>query len=353
MRHSDTRLEHPPGGSRSVQAFAPGRVNLIGEHTDYNEGLCLPFAVERGVTVTATPLNDGNHVEVEATDLAENDNFPLTAPDRVSGWRAYVRGAVAELHRAGVELQPCRLEITSDLPREAGLSSSAALTVATCLALGTGGMDRVELARLCSRVENEWTGASTGLLDQLAVLCSQPGQAIRIDMRDLDVRPVPLELGDHTLVTLDSGAPRHLADSGYNERRAECARACEILGIDSLRDASTAGGLPAPLDRRVRHVITENVRVDASVAALERGDLAELGRLLDASHTSLRDDYEVSTPDVERAVAACKEAGALGARIMGGGFGGAVLALLPPGREGPPGAAPVSPGPAARFAARV
>jgi galactokinase len=353
MRHSDTRLEHASGEGRSVQAFAPGRVNLIGEHTDYNEGLCLPFALERGVTVTATPLNSGNEVEVSATDLAENDRFSLIAPDAADGWRAYVRGAVAELRRDGIEIEPCRLEITSDLPREAGLSSSAALTVATCLALGAGDLDRVELARLCSRVENDWTGAQTGLLDQLAVLCSEAGHAIRIDMRDLDVSPVPLELAGHTLVTLDSGAPRSLAASGYNERRAECARACEILGIDSLRDASAAAGLPHPLDRRVRHVLTENERVDAAVAALESGDLEELGRLLDASHTSLRDDYEVSTPEVERAVAACKEAGALGARIMGGGFGGAVLALFPPGREPPSGAVPVSPGPAARFAARV
>ena len=353
MRHSDTRLEHPSGGRRSVQAFAPGRVNLIGEHTDYNEGLCLPFALQRGVTVTATPLNGGDQVEVSATDLAENDRFPVIAPDPADGWRAYVRGAAAELQRAGLEIRPCRLEITSDLPREAGLSSSAALTVATCLALGAGDLDRVELARICSRVENDWTGAQTGLLDQLAVLCSQAGEAIRIDMRGLLIRPVPLELAGHTLATLDSGAPRSLAGSGYNERRAECARACAVLGIDSLRDASSAGGLPHPLDRRVRHVITENERVDAAVAALEGEDLAELGRLLDASHTSLRDDYEVSTPEVERAVAACKEAGALGARIMGGGFGGSVLALFPPGRQPPPGAVPVSPGPAARFAARV
>ena len=353
MRHSDTRLEHLPGGRRSVQAFAPGRVNLIGEHTDYNEGLCLPFAIQRGVTVTATPLEGGNEIRTSATDLAEEDTFPLAAPGPAEGWRAYVRGAASELRQAGVQIAPCRLEITSDLPQGEGLSSSAALTVATCLALGAADLDRAELARLCSRVENEWTGAQTGLLDQLAVLCSGPGHAIRIDMRGLAITPVPLELGDHTLATLDSGASRSLAESGYNERRAECERACELLGIDSLRDAADAGGLPHPLDRRVRHVLTENERVDAAAAALESGDLTELGRLLDASHRSLRDDYEVSTPEVERAVTACKEAGALGARIMGGGFGGAVLALFPPGSEPPSGAVEVSPGPAARLAGRV
>jgi len=348
MRHSDTRLEHTPGGERSVQAFAPGRVNLIGEHTDYNDGLCLPFALERGVTVTATPLEDGNQVEVSATDLGEEDSFPLTARGPAQGWRAYVRGATAELQEAGVKLRPTRLEITSDLPRGAGLSSSAALTVATCLALA-GERDRVELARLCSRVENEWTGAHTGLLDQLAVLCSQPAHAIRIDMRGPAIEAVPLDLGDHLLATLDSGTAHSLAESGYNERRSECARACELLGIDSLRDATDPAGLPDPLDRRVRHVISENERVDAAVRALHAGDLAELGRLLDASHASLRDDYEVSTPEVERAVAACKEAGALGARIMGGGFGGSVLALFGPQGRPPAGAVPVAPGAPARL----
>src|SRR5215208_472739 len=194
MRHSDTRLVHPPGGRRSVQAFAPGRVNLIGEHTDYNDGLCLPFAVERGVTVTATPVEAGSDVEVAATDLAQDDRFPLADPPPAEGWRAYVRGAVAELQKAGAELRACRIQITSDLPRGAGLSSSAALTVATCLALAPESDDRIELARLCSRVENEWTGAQTGLLDQLAALCSRPGHAIRIDMRGPEIRPVPLEL---------------------------------------------------------------------------------------------------------------------------------------------------------------
>jgi galactokinase len=353
MRHSNTCLEHAPGEGRSVQAFAPGRVNLIGEHTDYNEGLCLPFAVERGVTVTAEPA-PGPEIEAHALDLGEHDRFDLNGDlTGADGWRRLLRGAVAELRREGVEVRPCRLTIESDLPRGAGLSSSAAVCVSLCLALcavsGAAPPEPVALARLCSRIENEWTGAQTGLLDQLAVLCGERGRAVRIDMRGPRLRSVPLDLGHHVLATLDSGASRDLADSGYNARREECRAACRALGIDSLRDATGGAVLPAPLDRRVRHVIAENARVDAAVAALEARDLAELGRLLDASHRSLRDDYEVSVPAVERAVDACHSAGALGARIMGGGFGGSVLALFGPGARPPEGAVGVEPAPPARL----
>jgi galactokinase len=353
MRHSNTRLEHRSGGGQGVQAFAPGRVNLIGEHTDYNDGLCLPFAVERGVTVTAEPA-PGRRIEAHALDLSESDGFELGAESGAAqGWRRFVRGAAAELRADGIELRPCRLTISADLPPGAGLSSSAAVCVALCLALcgiaEAEPPERLALARLCSRVENDWTGAQTGLLDPLACLYGKPGQAVRIDMRGPQLRDVPLDLGEHVLATLDSGAPRRLADSGYNERREECRAACRALGVESLRDATGAEGLPAPLDRRVRHVIAENARVDAAVAALEAGNLAELGRLLDASHASLRDDYEVSVPEVERAVDECRRAGALGARIMGGGFGGSVLGLFPPGTQPPPGSISVEPGPSARL----
>jgi galactokinase len=226
--------------------------------------------------------------------------------------------------------------------------------VALCLALAAAAdapePDRMELARLCSRVEHRWLGAETGLLDQLASLAAQRGHALRIDMRGPDIRPVPLRLGEHGLAVLDSGAPRALARSGYNARRAECARACTELGVASLRDAGAEDwpALPEPLRRRARHVVTENARVEAMVAALEAGDLGEAGRLLDASHASLRDDYEVSVPAVERAVESTRAAGALGARLMGGGFGGSVLALFPPGSTPPPGAVAVAPAGAAR-----
>ena len=358
MRHSAICLEHISGGRPSVQAFAPGRVNLIGEHTDYNGGLCLPFAIHWGVTVAAEP-KAGSGIEAHALDLAERDRFELRDPPPAPGgggpgWRAFVRGAVAELTRAGIDVRPCRLDITGDVPRGAGLSSSAALSVSLCLSLcavaGAEPPERIELARLCSRIECDWCGAETGLLDQLASLLGERGRALRIDTRGPLIEPVPLELGDHVLAVVDSGAERSVAASGYNERREECRAACSALGVEWLRDAESHEGLPEPLGRRVRHVLSENERVDAAVAALAAGDLAGLGRLLDASHRSLRDDYGVSVPAVEETVKACKEAGALGARIMGGGFGGSVLALFPPGAE-PPAGERVEPGPGAALAA--
>ena len=335
--------------SGSVAARGPGRVNLIGEHTDYNGGLALPFAIDRGVTVTAEPTR-GTHVEAEARDLGETDSFPLEAPSRAPGWRAFVRGTVAELTEAGYSLRPCKLRIEGDLDQGAGLSSSAALEAALSLALlGVADQeepDRRELAKLCSKVENDWVGAETGLLDQLASLCSEAGHALRIDFATLDLDPVPLDLGDWTLVTIDSGTVHSHAASGYNERRAECRAACEQLGIASLREATMEDveRLPAPLDRRARHVITENERVDEMTRALAAGDLDAVAALLDASHESLRDDYESSTPEVERTI---EQAGAAGARMVGGGFGGAVLALLAPGVPRPAGALAVVPGPPA------
>ena len=334
-------------GHGTVKAFGPGRVNLIGEHTDYNDGLALPFAIDRGVTVTATPI-EGDLVEALARDMGEEDAFRLDDPGKAVGWRAFVRGVVAELRAAGHDVRASRVEIEGDVPLGSGLSSSAALEAALCLALIDDEGDRVELAKLCSRVENDWVGAETGLLDQLAVLCGEPGHALRIDFRTLEITPVALELDGWQLVTLDSGAAHVHAGGGYNERRAECRAACERLGIATLRDATTEDGLPEPLDRRVRHVLTENRRVDATVAALEARDLDEVARLLDASHASLRDDYDASVPAVERTVEALKHAGARGARMVGGGFGGSVLALFPPGAEPPPGALVVQPGPPAR-----
>ena len=337
-----------------VTAFAPGRVNLIGEHTDYNEGLALPFAIEAGVEVRAGATGD-QRLAAFAVDLAEHDSFLLgeEAPSP-GGWRDFVRGVSAELATAGLPVAGASLEIRGSVPRGAGLSSSAALEVALCLALlALSDADAVPpwpLARICSRVENEWVGAQTGLLDQLASLCGRADAALRIDFHSGVITPVALELGEWRLVTLDSGVRHQNAQSGYNERASECAQACAALGIASLRELEPAmlDALEAPLDARARHVFEENARVEAAVEALARGDLAELGALLDRSHASLRDLYAVSTPAVEAAVEQLRAAGAAGARVIGGGFGGHVLGLLPPGVEGPPDALEVRPGPGAR-----
>jgi galactokinase len=341
-----------------VVAFGPGRVNLIGEHTDYNGGLSLPFAIEEGVTVTATRV-PGDEIEAHALDLRETDRFPLDDPPRTDGWRAFVRGIAAELQAADLPVRPARLEIAGRVPRGSGLSSSAALEVALCLALlglsdADAAVDRLELARLCSRVENEWVGAETGLLDQVASLLGRPGEALRIDFRDLGVRRIPLRTHGWTLATIDSGEAHGNAASGYNERRRECAEAAERLGVALLSDADRAGAerLPEPLRSRALHVLGENERVEASVAALERDDLVTLARLGDASHASLRDLYDASTEAVEETVRRAKHAGAAGARMMGGGFGGHVLALFEPGAEPPPDARVVGPGAGARIIER-
>ncbi len=253
-------------------AFAPGRVNLIGEHTDYNQGLALPFAIADGVTVRAEALPAGADgvatIEAYASDLGEGDRFPLAHPPAGEGWRAFVRGTAAELQRAGFPIVGARLQISGAVPAGAGLSSSAALEVALSLALldvaserspasSREPLDRIELARLCARVENDWVGARTGLLDQLASLYGAADTALCIDFRTLQIDPVPLRLGDWRLLVLESGERHVHASSGYNQRRAECARACELLGVPSLRDAETADldSLPEPLGppRTARH----------------------------------------------------------------------------------------------------
>jgi galactokinase len=340
-------------------AFAPGRVNLIGEHTDYNAGLALPFAISDGVTVQAMRTDD-DRFQVIASDLDAHDTFALDAVTPVAGWRAFARGAVGELSAAGCPLVGARLEITGSVPRGSGLSSSAALEVALCLALlavaDVAPPERLELARLCSRVENDWVGAQTGLLDQIASLFGEPDSAMRIDFQTMEVTPVALELNGHRLVTLDSGE-RHAnaggddTADGYNQRRAECARAAELLCVESLREATLdrVEELPEPLRARARHVVTENARVQDTVTALSNGDLERVGELLNASHASLRDWFAISTPAVEQTVQTLVDAGAIGARIVGGGFGGHVLGLMPPDTQPPPAALEVEPGPGARI----
>ena len=344
----------PPEAPSEVVAFAPGRVNLIGEHTDYNDGLALPFAITEGVTVRARATQE-RRIVARAVDLCQQDAFGLDRPPaKVRGWRAFARGMAAELAARGVTAPAARLEISGTLARGAGLSSSAALEVALYLALlalaGEPYLDDAwKAAETCSAVERDWVGADTGLLDQLASLCGRRDAALLIDFQTRELEPVRLQLGAWRLVTVDSGERHAHAASGYNRRRQECREACARLGIATLREATPAmlDDLPVILANRVRHVIGENERVQETVAALGRDDLPEVGRLLDASHASLRDLYEISTPAVEAAVERLHSCGAAGARLVGGGFGGSVLGLLPPGSAGPPEARTVRPGPGA------
>jgi galactokinase len=338
-----------------VVAFGPGRVNLIGEHTDYNGGLGLPFAIAEGVTVTATRRDD-DAIVAHAADFDEDDRFALEDIEPADGWRAVVRGIAAELRADGLPVTGATLVITGTVPQGSGLSSSAALETALSFALlglhDAQDVDPIALARLCSRVENTWVGAQTGLLDQLASLCGTPDGALLIDFATVEVQPVPLELGDWTLATVDSHVVHDLSVAdGYNERRAECRRACERMGIELLAQADRAavGQLPGRLKRRALHVLDEDQRVRDTVQALHGGDFAQVGRLLDASHASLRDLYDASADGVERTVDALHAAGAVGARMVGGGFGGHVLGLFPPGVELPPDALVVTPSAGARL----
>lgn len=322
---------------------APGRVNLIGEHTDYNEGFVLPFAIDRR-TVVALGVRDDRRVRVASTfadELAEIDLDAL-APDALGGWSAYPLGVAWAFSEFGADLGAVPgvdLFIDSDVPVGAGLSSSAAIESAVALALNDVwrlGLDRRALARVGQRAENVAVGAPTGIMDQSASLLGQADHAVFLDCRTLESELVPLGLAEAGLAILviDTGVKHSHATGGYGERRAACERGAAALGLSSLRDA-TVDDLPRAqqlLDdvtfRRIRHVITENQRVLDTVATLRAEGAAAIGELLDASHRSMRDDFEISVPELDLAVESAVAAGALGARMTGGGFGGAAIALV-------------------------
>jgi len=336
-------------------AFAPGRVNLIGEHTDYNAGLALPFAIGQGVTVRAR-RNGGRQWIAYAQDLRETDAFdsPVQA---ATGWRAFPRGVVATLRERGYDLAPCEMWITGTVPQGSGLSSSAALEVSLSMALlalagvNESTVDRMKLAGWCSTVENEWVGARAGLLDQLAVLFGTANHALKIDFQTLEIATVKCDLEGWRLVTLDSGSSHSNATSGYNQRREECEAACRELGIPSLREATLdqLSSLRSPLRQRAQHVFDENKRVLGAVAALRDRNWPHVALLLTQSHTSLRDLYECSNEAIEQTVRYMLDCGAEGARLIGGGFGGHVLGLFPPSAQPPQAAISVRPEGGARL----
>jgi galactokinase len=317
-------------------AFAPGRVNLIGEHTDYNDGFVLPIAIQLGVHAAGSLTDDGLVQAASAQFPDDPASFPLGSESGNHRWQRYLAAVVAELAEAGVRSGGLRLFFSSDMPLEAGLSSSAAFSVCTSMLvaglLGREWDDKTALARLCQRAENRM-GVMCGLLDQMASAACTAGHAMLLDCRDLTYRMVPLPSAAGILVG-DTGVKRALADSRYNERRSECARAAALCGVESLRDlhpshlAARGPSMPDVLHRRARHVIAENERVLRFAGALRAGDLSLAGRLLSESHRSLRDDYEVSCPELDAMVEAFMRAGALGARMVGAGFGGSAIALV-------------------------
>lgn len=318
----------------------PGRVNLIGEHLDYNGGPVLPFAIDRGLTVKARRRDDGQvHVWSDLPDAAKATFDVGTGPGDVDGWAAYVAGVVWAFRRRGLDVPGLDVVVESTLPSGAGLSSSAALTCGVALALDDlagHGLERETLAVVAGDAEGGYVGAPTGLMDQYAVLLSTAGHGLHVDFATdpPPTRPVPLDweaAGLH-LVVVATGVHHALADGEYAARRTECETAAQALGLDRLAAAGPDAVLrlsEETLKKRARHVFTETARVRGAVNALAQGAWSQLGTILTASHASLRDDFEVSCPELDVVVESALEAGALGARMTGGGFGGSAIALVP------------------------
>jgi galactokinase len=338
-----SRFQDAFGRPATVLARAPGRVNMIGEHTDYNEGFVLPAAITRETRMVAAPRADGV-VQLAALDLGRQTAFDLgdISPTRDERWSNYVRGVAAGLRAAGYPLRGMDALMQGDVPIASGLSSSAALEMASVQAFsGTGNFSVPpdQAARIGQHAEHAFAGTQCGLMDQLASALGQPDHVLLIDCRDLSYRPVPVPPAAEILIA-DTSVRRQLASSAYNERRAQCEAAAAGMGVRSLRDATlemlNAAHLDPVIDRRARHIITENARVLDCAAALRRGDLAEAGRLMDASHASLRDLYEVSSTELNTIVELLRaQPGCYGARLTGAGFGGCAVALMRVGSVAP------------------
>jgi galactokinase len=322
------------GDEPELLASAPGRINLIGEHTDYNGGFVLPCAVGRRVAVAVG--HGGN--ELYSTDF---DEARPAGGEKDSSWADYPRGVVWAIREAGGEVGSFRAVFAGDVPLGSGLSSSAAIEAATALALDALfglNMDRKELAVLCQRAENEFVGVQSGIMDQYASLLCERGAALLVDCRSLEAQSVPLDLKKAGLALLvcDTRVERGLADTGYNDRRASCERAARALGVEQLRDAREEDleQLSGEELRRARHIVSENARVLEAVEALRAEDFKELGHLMYASHASMRDDFEISTPELDTFVELAHGSGAPGARLTGAGFGGCAIALVQDGETG-------------------
>ncbi|ASU79520.1 galactokinase [Actinopolyspora erythraea] len=329
---------------------APGRVNLIGEHTDYNDGYVFPFALPHRTAVAARRRDDGlltiaTHGSDGTLQRAGTLSLEALEPGEAGGWANYPAGVAWALRESGITLPGADLVVAGDVPTGAGLSSSAALECATALALldtagraldGPEAPEVMDIARWTRRAENEFVGAPTGLLDQTASLRCEPAHALFFDVRSGETAQIPFDAAGSGLEVLvvDTRANHSHSESGYGDRRKGCEQAAELLGVPALRDVAAAElesslrEIPERLRPLVRHVVTENDRVLETLRRLRRGELTEVGELLTASHRSLRDDYRVSCEELDVAVEAALESGALGARMTGGGFGGSAIALV-------------------------
>ena len=318
---------------------APGRVNLIGEHTDYNDGFVLPMAIDREMLIAARRRND-RLVRMVALDLGDRRaefSLDAIARDDRQKWSNYIRGVALMLEQRAIRLPGLDLAICGNVPIGSGLSSSAALEVCAATTFQTFAefeLSKVDLARLCQRAENEFVGVQSGIMDQFISALARADHALLIDCRDLSYRNVLLPRGA-TIVVCDTMKRRGLVDSEYNTRRAECEQAAGALGVNALRDASLEQftrlekGMPPNVAQRARHVIIENARVMQAVAAAEKNDLAAFGALMNASHESLKNDYAVSCAELDAMVEIARaQPGCLGARLTGAGFGGCTVNLV-------------------------
>lgn len=329
------------GAAPAFLVRAPGRVNLIGEHTDDNDGFVLPMAIDRAMWIAVRPRDDGQ-ARVHSLDYHETVRFSLAdIRNESSGWGEYIKGVAWALQKAGYSLTGWEGILASDLPIGAGLSSSAALEMAAARAFASVSdlpWDATQMARIGQRAENEWVGMSCGIMDQMISSAGVEGHALLIDCRSLETRPVPLPPGV-AVVVLDTSARRGLLDSAYNKRHAQCEAAARFFGVVALRDvsieqfAAQADGLDDVVRRRADHVVTENARTLQAAQAMHQEDAVELGRLVSASHASLRDDFAASMHELDTMVACASDArsasaACFGARMMGAGFGGCAIALI-------------------------
>jgi galactokinase len=322
-----------------VESAAHGRVNLIGEHTDYSGGFVMPMAIPQ-VTQVALARSEGRVVRVASESMNETQTFELGSERRRRSWIDYVQGTVVALRNRGFAIAGFDARVTSKVPVGSGLSSSAALEVSLLRALRDAfaiAVDDVAIAELGHEAETGFVGVPVGIMDQMASSLADQSTALFLDTRSLAYERVPLP-DEVEVVVIDSGVPHDHATGGYATRRAECERAAQLLNVALLRDivdVAEVARLPQPMARRARHVVTENARVLEAVTCMRNGDVGRLGSLFNESHASLRDDFEVTIPPVDRLVAIAQDdVDVLGARMTGGGFGGAIVALARRGRGG-------------------